>query len=171
MNYDYKTFYEKNAAFFNGRPRLKKALIKTNTLLTSLFFIAYLLLIGFQLKKDIDLGELSKLIFIPALTLFLVSVLQFTIKRPRPYAADGAGIAPFIKKKKENSSSFPSRHTASAFVIALVFLPYFTAVGIMLLLLSFVMGYIRFALGLHYPSDVVCGGVLGAIIGALIFIL
>ena len=41
MKYNYTQLYNKNAAFFEKRPILKKALPLINTIITGLFFVAY----------------------------------------------------------------------------------------------------------------------------------
>ena len=44
MKYNYKALYEKNAAFFEKRPRLKRALKYVTPMLSAFFFSAYLFL-------------------------------------------------------------------------------------------------------------------------------
>ena len=115
--------------------------------------------------------DLVKILFVPLLTLLTVSVLRLAITRPRPYTEAGAGVTPFIDKKKVDFKSFPSRHLACATVISMVFLPFYPIAGGCLLGASVLLGYIRFATGLHYPSDLLAGGVLGIVLGSFIFIL
>ena len=114
--------------------------------------------------------DLIKILFTPLMALLTVSVMRLAIDRPRPYAEDGAGITPLVEKKSDGKS-FPSRHLACAAVIAMSFLPYYPIAGAFLLGGSAVLGYIRFALGVHYPSDLVAGMGLGIALGSLIFLL
>jgi membrane-associated phospholipid phosphatase len=58
--------------------------------------------------------------------------------------------------------SFPSSHAAST-TAAVVFAP---LLGRPVLLLPVGMAWSRMALGVHYPTDVLVGSVLGAVIGA-----
>lgn len=92
----------------------------------------------------------------------LTVLLKELTDRPRPPLADPTvhaliGIP--------DSSSFPSGHAATAFAAA-------TAVGLLhprlrapLLALAGIVAFSRVYLGVHYLSDVVVGGVLGAAVG------
>lgn len=87
--------------------------------------------------------------------------LKKAFNRPRPYISYPNDIVPY---EHLNSLSFPSGHTSLAFATATslslsnpkwyVIAPsYFWAVSV---------GYSRMNLGVHYPSDVLVGAVLGA---------
>lgn len=172
MKYDYTRIYNKNAAFYNTHPRAKVLLCNANLFLTVLFPLAYLLLWGYELFfGTANAKELLWLFFLPALALLIVSVLRIVIRRPRPYTSQGANITPLLEKSSRDDESFPSRHATSAAVIGTVFLHFFPAVGGLLLVASLALAYTRFALGLHYPSDLLVGLVLGAGLGCCIFFL
>ena len=171
MKYNYIRLYEKNAAFYNARPRAKTFLYGANLALTALFPLAYTLLWGYEIFfGNTNAKLLLGLFVLPALTLLLVSVLRLAIARPRPYSFDGANITPLIEKDAQGQS-FPSRHTACAAVIATVLLRFLPAVGGLLLFASLALAYARFALGWHYPSDLLTGLGLGFVIGACIFLI
>ena len=166
------TLYNKNAEFYNAQPKAKRLLIFGNLVLTLLFFASYGGLWAYTLLlAPLDIKELVKILFIPLLALLAVTILRIAIDRPRPYNEAGAGITPLTSKKNTEGQSFPSRHLACASVIAMTFLPFYPAAGYALLGASVLLGYTRFALGLHYPSDLVAGWSLGTCIGYLIFIL
>ena len=172
MKYDYVTFYNKNAEFYNSHPTAKRALKLGNLLLPWLFFVCYgVLLVHACFVEPFETMDLIKTLFVPLLALFAVSVMRLAIARPRPYTEGGAGITSFIDKKNADEKSFPSRHLACATVIAMTYLPYYPIAGVFLLGGSVLLGYIRFALGLHYPSDLFAGIGFGAILGGLIFLL
>ena len=172
MKYSYASLYNKNAEFYNAHPTAKRAIKIGNTLLTWLFFACYGILWLYALQIDpLGARDLIKILFVPLLTLLVVSVLRLAITRARPYTEAGAGITPFVEKKKADNKSFPSRHLACATVISMVFLPYYPLAGGVLLGLSALLGYIRFALGLHYPSDLLAGAGLGVALGYLMFVL
>lgn len=167
MRYNYVNLYNKNAAFFEARPKVKKTLDAFNTAITYLFLVAYALLFvyGFQ-KGEFAPMDFVKIFFLPAFALILVSVLRLAIDRPRPYTKEGAGITP-LKEKEGDKNSFPSRHLTCAAVIATIFLPYLPLVAGGLFILAIALGYLRFALGWHYPSDLFAGFILGIAIGVL----
>ncbi len=165
----YKSVYEKSAAFYHAHPIAKKCLLLLNYLVTGVFFLAYLALCvaSFFLW---DIKDILKIFLIPALCLLLVSVLRFLINRPRPYSAQGANVQPLLEKKGKDNQSFPSRHVACAFVITSVFMPYLLWLGIAFFPLGILLCYIRFALGLHYPTDLLGGATLGGLCGLLLLI-
>jgi membrane-associated phospholipid phosphatase len=172
MKYDYVTLYNKSADFYNAHPIAKRLLIVGNLVLTLLFFACYGGLWAYTLLlAPLEIKELVKILFVPLLALLAVTVLRIAIDRKRPYTEAGAGITPLIKKKNAEGQSFPSRHLTCASVIAMTFLPFYPALGYALLGASVLLGYTRFALGVHYPSDLVAGWSLGICIGYLIFIL
>lgn len=172
MKYDYVALYNKNAAFFNARPTLKRALRLSNYFLTGLFFLCYgILWIDALFIEKFDPKKLLAILFVPALAFLIVSVLRIAVDRPRPYAENGAGIEPLVQKKRADKKSFPSRHLTCATVIAMTFLPLIPVAGVLLLVSSVLLAYVRFALGLHYPSDLLAGAGVGILIGFLIFIL
>ncbi len=172
MKYNfYKKLYRKNVAFIQSRPLLKKALPILDKGLTFFFFAAYATLLFYAFLKDFGARDFMKLLFPPLACLLLVSVLRLAVSKPRPYTVDGANITPFIQKKKSDNQSFPSRHVASAMVIASVFLPFFPTFAILLYPLALFLAYVRFAAGLHYISDLATGGAIGLFLGLLVFLL
>ena len=172
MKYDYITLYNKNADFSNAHPIAKRALKLGNLLLPWLFFACYGVLLAYAcFVEPFDTMDLIKTLFVPLLTLLTVTVLRIAAARPRPYTDAGAGITPIVEKKKADEKSFPSRHLACATVIAMTFLHFYPMVGAALLGGSVLLGYIRFAVGLHYPSDLLAGTGLGIFLGYFMFIL
>lgn len=87
--------------------------------------------------------------------------LKKVINRPRPRETYAAGIIPY---SPESSMSFPSGHTSLAFATAtslsLKYPKWYIVAPTYLWACS--VGYSRMNLGVHYPSDVLAGAVLGA---------
>lgn len=86
--------------------------------------------------------------------------------RPRPYQAH-AGIEHFAAPL--DRFSFPSGHTLHAVAFTLVALAHYPALAWLLLPFTLLIAVSRVVLGLHYPSDVLVGALLGAAIAALSF--
>lgn len=171
MKYDlYKKLYEKNATFLNSRSLAKKALPLLDKVLTAICFVAYAILCIFAIVKKFKAVDMLPIFFAPMLGLLTASVLRLFLDRPRPYSEQGAGITPLATKKK-SGSSFPSRHLACATVIATTCLPYVAPLGIFLYFTALLLAYIRFALGWHYPTDLLAGVVVGVLCGAFAFLL
>lgn len=86
--------------------------------------------------------------------------LKYTINRDRPFVT-----YPFIEKLSDaDSPSFPSGHTSSAFAVAtslsLCFPKWYVIAPSFLWACS--VGYSRMHLGVHYPSDVLVGALIGS---------
>ena len=172
MSYSYKQLYQKSAAFFEARPKAKKALSVWNTLLTGLFALAYVALWVYAVGWSSFVAEdYIRITFIPLLTLFLVSILRAMIARPRPYSKKGDGITPLEERNGNEEDSFPSRHLACAMAIVLCFFPALPIVGAALAVCVLVLAWLRFALGLHYPSDLLAGGAVALIVSGFYYIM
>lgn len=91
----------------------------------------------------------------------LVGRLYF---RVRPFVKEG--FTPLLQHRP--SASFPSNHAACGFALAAAVWLLVPAVGAYLLLLAAVLAVSRVYVGLHYPSDVTIGAVLGSVIAILI---
>jgi membrane-associated phospholipid phosphatase len=90
----------------------------------------------------------------------IATIVKYSVNRPRPYVT-----YPFIEKEaKGGSPSFPSGHSSDAFSLATslsiafpkwyVIIPSYIWAG--------AVGYSRLDLGVHYPSDVLAGALIGA---------
>jgi undecaprenyl-diphosphatase len=89
------------------------------------------------------------------------TAIKFVVRRPRPRLAD---LPPLTATPTQ--LSFPSAHATSSFAAARVY----SAAGAPaapLYALAAGLAASRLYLGVHYPSDVLAGAVLGSAIGAL----
>jgi membrane-associated phospholipid phosphatase len=88
------------------------------------------------------------------------TALKYSIKRQRPYEKYPGDIIP---KDETETPSFPSGHTTSAFATAtslsLTYKKWYVTVPAYLY--AGLAGYSRMRLGMHYPSDVLGGAILG----------
>jgi undecaprenyl-diphosphatase len=86
-------------------------------------------------------------------------VIAHVWDRPRPFAAHPA--ATHLLSAPSPDPSFPSDHAAAAFAIAFCVLAYARWAGVGFLAGATMISLSRVALGLHYPSDVVAGMLVG----------
>ncbi len=69
-----------------------------------------------------------------------------------------------IKKIGIDDFSFPSGHTTAAFTMAITTAIFFPAIGVVAIFLSSMVGVSRIYLGVHFPTDVVAGIIIGTIV-------
>jgi len=87
--------------------------------------------------------------------------LKFVIKRERPLF--------FLEMSSKLSKgpgeildpSFPSAHAAYSFMMATLLATWFPRYRVLFFILAGFIGWTRIYLGLHYPIDVIAGGILG----------
>lgn len=80
--------------------------------------------------------------------------------RPRPHLVD---------EHCGGSYGFYSAHASSSFALAIfvgtLLIPVFNGARNYLLIWAFIVAYSRVYLGVHYPSDIFIGGLMGALVG------
>jgi undecaprenyl-diphosphatase len=93
-------------------------------------------------------------------------LIKTSASRPRPFEVSQA-IAPGMPPL--DRFSFPSGHTLHAVAFTGVALVYYPVLACLLLPFTLLVGVSRVILGLHYPSDVLAGAVIGASIAGISF--
>lgn len=89
------------------------------------------------------------------------------VDRPRPF--DNPATSSWLRKVGEaHGTSFPSNHAANCFAAAVVLSWYFRRGRYTFYTLAGLVATSRLALGVHYPSDVLAGAILGLCVGWLI---
>lgn len=89
-------------------------------------------------------------------------VIKRIVRRPRPR---GEGVE--VLGTAPSRLSFPSSHASSTAAAAVVFSVLLPALWPLALLVLLLMCFSRILLGMHFPSDVLAGCVLGAVAGAV----
>jgi len=125
-----------------------------------LWLIPILILIFSLIKSNAKLRIKAWFIFSAMISSSLFSlILKSLIQRPRPFE-----VYPIIEKiSVGGSASFPSGHTTTAFALALALAiafrnRYITAISF---IWAMGVGFSRIYCGVHYPSDILAGLILG----------
>lgn len=87
--------------------------------------------------------------------------------RPRPFVVSSA-IEPLVAKSAD-SPAFPSGHAVAAFGIAWGLFLWDRRVGAFALVLAAAVAVGRVAVGVHYPSDVIGGALVGILSSWIVF--
>jgi undecaprenyl-diphosphatase len=93
------------------------------------------------------------------IAMFANQVIAHVWDRPRPYATHVATT--HLLSAPSPDPSFPSDHAAAAFAIAFCVLAFSRWAGAGFLAAATLIGLSRIALGMHYPSDVLAGALVG----------
>ncbi len=157
---EYAVFYEHITKGFRGRPGLIRGLWWANALLVILMYIAYpvLLYLVYKQTGSVRTPLFLRVLGVPAVSFALVTVVRSSINRPRPY--ESHKIEPLIPRNKQGES-LPSRHVFSSTIIAMTYLYLYPAWGMAFLMVSVLSALVRVLAGVHYPSDVMAGFVIG----------
>ena len=110
---------------------------------------------------------LVRFLITPLAVLIFNTVLRQIVNRKRPF--EKYNFTPLIDKK--GGKSFPSNHTASAFVIALACMQVNMLLGIIMLIVAVIIATSRLLVGVHYISDVFLAALIGIIGGIIGFII
>lgn len=98
-------------------------------------------------------------------TSLLVQVLKYLVGRARPCQVLSWANAVYVAPP--DNPSFPSGHSAGSFAVAAFVFMLHRRWGLFALVVAALIGLSRVALGVHYPSDVVAGAILGMAVGGL----
>lgn len=102
-----------------------------------------------------------------AVELPLYILLKNTIRRVRPCSSGNGCVKAVIEPSDQ--FSFPSGHSAAAFVFATVLAHFYPAFALPAYFVAALIGFSRIMLGVHYPTDIIAGAALGVICAELAF--
>jgi len=89
--------------------------------------------------------------------LVLVNIIRWLWPRPRPFIESQVNLL----LSHETTNSFPSGHAALFFAIATVVYFYNKKAGILFFLASFLISISRVFAGIHWPTDIFVGALVG----------
>jgi len=120
---------------------------------------AFLIYLFFYYYKTKQHDKLIHLLITSLVGIVFVNILKYSINRPRPYESSSE-IKNILRK---TDPSFPSAHTAISF-LSFQFVPS-TKSKILKALTSFYLLFLipfgSMYIGIHYPSDILVGAVIG----------
>ncbi len=100
--------------------------------------------------------------------LALAKVLSEIVDRSRPFVVDPNGVHLFSAHATD--PGFPSDHATGAFAVAMAIYLRNRVWGSVALVAAAVLSVGRVAIGVHFPSDVLAGAVLGCVVALLLYL-
>lgn len=153
-----EVFYQQMLYFIRKHNFLKEMILFINHYFPYITFGLYPCIIIYL--SYIHSSLLLDSIIRPSIAFILVTVFRKIVNRPRPY--ESMSIEPLIRHKL--GQSFPSRHSVSAFIIALVSFYVNVYLGIFACVIAVCISIGRILAGVHYISDVLTAILIAFII-------
>ena len=164
---NYQEWYDQIAGNIENKRFLLSLLRAFNRFMTVIMPMIYLTLLATTYLQE-GLGKQVLIyVFIPASGFVILSFLRKKINAPRPYEV--WEIVPLLDRDSPGQS-MPSRHVFSATIISMACLHASLSVGVILLVLSALLGLVRVLGGVHFPKDVLVGYICALVWGVIFFL-
>ncbi len=130
------------------------------------FYILIGLIMILFIKRNPNIGKWGIILLVSlAISAIIVNIgIKPYFARIRPF--DRLMLDIIINKPSDYS--FPSGHTTAAFGAAVVFLYMNKKIGFFMIIFAILMGISRMYLLVHFPSDVICGAIIGSITSIIV---
>jgi undecaprenyl-diphosphatase len=161
---DYHIFRWANnlAAHHDGFEDPLKAYVQVSEILFAVGIVLLFLFFSPRLRRAAVAAGVSA-----GLALIVAHFLAAAIDRNRPFVDHPKA---HLLLAHGTDPGFPSDHATGAFAIAFALVLRDRVAGIIALVLAFVLSFGRVALGVHYPTDVFAGAVLGLAAALLLWV-
>ncbi|MCU4377841.1 phosphatase PAP2 family protein [Acinetobacter haemolyticus] len=129
----------------------------------------YVMLLSVWATQGLAYGlQILYLILAGSVGTLIYKFLKHKTTRPRPYQVHQVIV---LGERPLDHFSFPSGHTLHAVMVTIV-LGYIQPVLLILMLpFTILIALSRMVLGLHYPSDVIVGAIIGASVASALILL
>jgi undecaprenyl-diphosphatase len=125
-------------------------------------------------------GNKTIVIFVLAIALMIASdqltsgLIKNIVERPRPsHEAALTGQVHVVDNYEGGKYGFPSGHATNTFALAvfsiLLIGKRFKWIKYVVLSYALLVSYSRIYLGVHYPGDVICGMIIGSLLGFIFY--
>ncbi len=131
-------------------------------------YLAILIYLGIKYKKKFLVILLFIIVAVAIADQFSVQLFKNVVHRLRPcHEPSLQDMVHLVNGECGGLYGFVSSHASNSFNVALLSLMFIRKrwYTITIIIWATVIGYSRIYLGVHYPGDVICGSILGALIG------
>jgi len=132
-------------------------------------YILGAILIALFIWKKNRLMVISVAISVFLSRLVITEIIKIIFHRSRPYLV--LDTAKKLIAENADFKSFPSGHAAIFFAIAMAVYFYNKKLGIWFFVVAILMGIARIFVGVHWPSDILGGAVIGIVSGVFVRII
>lgn len=138
-------------------------------------YLAYIL--AFILAIALFYSMRGKIMFIFSLIagfvarLIIKPIIVLLLARQRPYECLSQFSLLIPVSANDSLESFPSGHAIFFFAISTVIYNFNKKLGIFFFIASFLMGIARIFIGVHFPTDILAGAILGILVGVCVNLL
>jgi undecaprenyl-diphosphatase len=130
-------------------------------------YLAILIYLGVKYKKKFLVILLFIILAATLADQFSVIVKNIVLRLRPCHEPSLAGLVHIVRGECGGMYSFVSSHATNSFDVALLSLLFIRKrwFSISIVIWALVIGYSRIYLGVHYPGDVICGSILGSLVG------
>jgi len=163
MSFDFYLFQKLNQ-FVGISPYLDKVAIFFAEYIQYFVVFCLLLFLVKNLRRNLEM-----VIFAFAAAIFsrfiITEIIRYLFPRIRPFVENSVNL---LIGYNATESSFPSGHAAFFFALSMVVYFYNKKAGILFFIASFLISISRVFSGIHWPSDILVGAIVGIFSGWII---